>query len=286
MDYRCLRFSSKRASVIGLGCSRLGSILSRGAGRAADDLLSLALDLGITVFDTSNIYGQGDSERLVGRVVRPHRDRVIVVTKGGMRLTALARAAMLAKPLLRLAARRAEPVGRTIAHRRSAMIVEDFGPGALGRSLQGSLRRLGLDQVDMFLLHSPSAEVIADDRIFAELERLRSDGLAVATGVSCDRAAEAMAVVGRPGVGVLELPINTGTRAAMAPVLAAAQEHGIAVLAREVLSGGREAPAAGARLREAAETPGVHVALVGTSQAAHLAANLADAGYAAGSSRR
>ena len=57
--------SGVSASVMGLGCSKFGSV-SGTSGRAAAFLLQHAFDLGVNLFDTANIYGQGESERLIG----------------------------------------------------------------------------------------------------------------------------------------------------------------------------------------------------------------------------
>ena len=74
-----------RVSSIGLGCMNLshayGTPLSPEQG---ERVLLAALDAGVTLFDTAALYGFGANEKLVGRVLRPHRDRFILASKGGM----------------------------------------------------------------------------------------------------------------------------------------------------------------------------------------------------------
>lgn len=73
--------SRTQPAPLGLGCSRLGSV-NGVAGPDATRLLAAALDEGYRLFDTSNVYGQGDSERLIGNVIG-NRSDCLVCTKGG-----------------------------------------------------------------------------------------------------------------------------------------------------------------------------------------------------------
>src|SRR5258707_11544878 len=72
-----------QASILGLGCSRLGSIFG-GDDTATRTLFAAARDTGVTFFDTADIYGQGDSERLIGRLL-PRTGDIVVATKIGQR---------------------------------------------------------------------------------------------------------------------------------------------------------------------------------------------------------
>ena len=66
MEQRSFGTTGLASSMLGMGCSRLGSFLSKGNHREAVATISVAVERGITYFDTSDIYGQGDSERLLG----------------------------------------------------------------------------------------------------------------------------------------------------------------------------------------------------------------------------
>ena len=78
-----------RVSVVGLGCSRFGSIGSGIGNRQAVMLIDRAYELGINLFDTASIYGQGDSERLLGKTLQRRRDQVVIVSKAGYELSAV-----------------------------------------------------------------------------------------------------------------------------------------------------------------------------------------------------
>ena len=87
MEQRSFGTTGLASSMLGMGCSRLGSFLSKGNHREAVATISVAVERGITYFDTSDIYGQGDSERLLGAALSDKRDRVLIATKAGRRFS-------------------------------------------------------------------------------------------------------------------------------------------------------------------------------------------------------
>jgi len=113
------------------------------------DALAAALDSGINFFDTADLYGFGESERLLGIAFSGRRDRVVIASKSGM----------------------LDPAGR-----------QDFAPAHIAASLEGSLKRLRSDYVDLYQLHGPSPEQL--EGILEVMERLRRDGKARAIGIS------------------------------------------------------------------------------------------------------
>src|SRR5689334_12084652 len=84
MRYRQLAGLGK-FSVLGLGCARLGSLTASSTRRESLSLIAAAANAGITLFDTADIYAQGESERLLGEALRSTDARV--VTKAGQRYT-------------------------------------------------------------------------------------------------------------------------------------------------------------------------------------------------------
>ena len=73
---------------LGLGCSRIGSFNSPYSISDSIALIRRAFELGITLIDTANVYGQGDSESAIGRALRGHRDEAVIVTKAGTAFSA------------------------------------------------------------------------------------------------------------------------------------------------------------------------------------------------------
>lgn len=174
MDYRALGRSGQLVSVVGLGCLNFGSRMDVEASRSVVDT---AIDLGVTLFDTADIYGpDGGSERVLGEVLTGRRDQVVLATKFG--------------------------------HPGVDM---GFGPAAgarggrgyIRRAVEASLRRLRTDYIDLYQIHMPDRatpiletlaalhELVAEGKIrylghsnFAGWELARADHLAHENGLT------------------------------------------------------------------------------------------------------
>ena len=145
--------------AIGLGCMNLSHAYGAPPGEAeAEALLNAAIDQGMTWFDTAALYGFGANERLVGRVLRPHRDRVLICSKGGMS---------------------GQPTGPGGALQR----VIDGRPESLQRDCEDSLRRLGVDVIDLYYLHRWDRRVPIEESVGA-LSRLVDQGKVRMLGLS------------------------------------------------------------------------------------------------------
>jgi aryl-alcohol dehydrogenase-like predicted oxidoreductase len=121
------RIASLEVSLVGVGCNNFGWRID---AAAAERVVAAALDSGINFFDTADIYDQGRSEEFLGRALKAHPGRAIVATKFGMKM---------------------EGVG------------EGAKPAHVRRSAEDSLRRLGLERIDLYQLHKPDANTpIAD----------------------------------------------------------------------------------------------------------------------------
>lgn len=126
------------------------------APEQAEAVLRLALDLGVTMFDTAALYGFGANETLVGRVLKPHRDRIVLASKGGM-------------------------AGVTFPDGVKRVI--DGRPQAIRRNCEDSLRRLGTEVIDLYYLHRWDKQVPIEDSV-GEMARLVQEGKARALGLS------------------------------------------------------------------------------------------------------
>lgn len=268
--------TSEALSPIGLGCSRIGSFNNPQSLKESEALVRAALDLGVTTLDTSNIYGQGDSERVIGRVLRGQRDRAFVITKTGRKFSAKMRLLNNLKPLLRplLASRGGS--GNVVTARRGSMLQTDWTPARFAPSLDASLKRLGTGHVDAFLLHSPPPEVAADPVVGDVLRNLRDAGKVRHFGVSCDDLETLEAALSMDGLSVLQLPwdvIQSATH-----LVARIAGRGIIILAREVIALQPALPPIEA-VRASLTHPLVSCTLVGTTKLENLTA-IAAAGAA------
>ena len=269
------------ALPFGLGCSRLGSV--NGAnGHEARELLEMALDCGVRFFDTSNIYGQGDSEKLLGAVLG-RRDDVVVCSKAGKYLSWQKRTLVPLKGMMRRVARRSSAVRQGIAQTRSTPMPTCWDARFLSASIDASLRRLGRDNIEMFMLHSPSADVIAAGEAIGALDTAKQAGKIQLIGVSVDDIATAEAALADPRVRALQLPLRPGETEFDA-VTARAAQAGVAVVAREILGGAAAISRAvdptqfvQDRIIGMIRRPDVTLPLVGTIQMANLQASVAAA---------
>ncbi|WFE57267.1 aldo/keto reductase [Micromonospora sp. WMMD712] len=172
---RTLGRSGIEVSAIGMGCWAIGGPLwgddgqPYGWGEVDDDesirTVHRALDLGVTLFDTASNYGAGHSERVLGRALAGRRDEVVIATKFGNRSEEATRLATGA----------------------------DASPGYAVESLEGSLRRLGTDHVDLYQLHLNDLPVPAALDLVDTLEGLVTQGKIRAYGWSTDNPASARA---------------------------------------------------------------------------------------------
>lgn len=257
-------------SALGLGCSRLGSMTADQTAAEARALIVGALDLGVNVFDTANIYGQGRSERLLGEATKGV-EGVCIITKAGFVFPLRQRLlAPLRGPVSALL-KRSQTAQTGLRSVRSQGLPRNFQPEHLTRALEQSLRRLKRDQVEIFLLHSPRAHDLADGAALDTLQQLKRRGLARLVGVSCDDIDTLDAVARDPRVEAIEAPFGLGRRQ-MEASLSSAAERGVIVIAREVLSAEppAERPAVADAVKFCTTHPGVSMTLVGTGKLAHL----------------
>ena len=220
---------------LGFGCVNLGSASGGLTGRSPVRLVQEAVDRGVLVFDTADVYGSGGSERVLGRALRNRRADVFIATKAGYTFRSRSTVGRLARragrPLAgikRSSSASSTPVG-------GAYATQDFSPAYLRRAVEDSLRRLQSDHVDLLQLHGPH-QLIPD--LFDQLHDLRATGKVGAFGIGAESLADAEAWLGTAGVEFMQLPFGVLDPGAEANVLPEARRRSIETWARGVFAGG------------------------------------------------
>jgi aryl-alcohol dehydrogenase-like predicted oxidoreductase len=259
---------------LGLGCARLGSVLGSNQPESSR-LLHTAFEKGVRFFDTANIYGQGASESILGSAFEDRRQHVTIVTKAGQYFPPWMTLARPFKRVLGPLMRRSDGGRSVVSKMRQSALPQDFSDRFLRASAEASLRRLHTHYVDILLLHSPSAHVIAHGEALRSLEKLRASGAAIKIGISCEDVDSGLLALDDPRVEVIELPLWPATDATER-FLERAGRQAVFVIGRGVMSaalqagGGERWAIARAVLASSLARHEINRVLIGTTRIAHL----------------
>ena len=238
MNQRVLGCTSLQVSEIGFGCGKLAAALRRADTHEAARTLLDAYERGITFYDTAASYGQGRSERMLGEAFHSKRQSIIIATKAGYHLSAAATLAAKIKPLVSPLMRRVSWLRRSAQRAAGTQRQQSFSPEYLRAAIEGSLRRLQTDYIDIFLLHSPERDVLQAAGWVDVLERVKQQGKIRCYGVSCRSAEDAIFCSEIPGISCVQIPVNLSESDAIHSVLEYLKAAGIGVLARQPLASG------------------------------------------------
>ncbi|MDX6661502.1 MAG: hypothetical protein QOJ55_2324, partial [Solirubrobacteraceae bacterium] len=161
------QLGSLSVSALGLGCMGMSAFYGTTDEDEAVATIQRALELGVTLLDTAEMYGPFTNEELVGRAIAGRRDEVVVATKWGVRFAPTAD----------------NPVNRVL----------DGSPENARRSIEGSLQRLGTDHVDLYYLHRvdpacPIEETVGAMAELVQAGKVRHLGLSEAAPDTIRRA--------------------------------------------------------------------------------------------------
>ena len=206
MQYRELGRTGFKVSAVSFGAWAIG-----GTWGAVDDAESLAalhraVDRGVNFFDTADVYGDGRSERLLGRLRRERREAIYVATKAGRRLSPHAAAG--------------------------------YDRANLTRFAERSLVNLGVEAIDLLQLHCPPTDVYYRPEVFGALDDLVSEGKVRHHGVSVERVEEALKAIEYPGVKSVQIVFNVFRQRPAELLFPEAQRRRVGILARLPLSSG------------------------------------------------
>jgi aryl-alcohol dehydrogenase-like predicted oxidoreductase len=206
MRYRRLGKTGYEVSTVGFGTWQLGADWGAVDDATALAALHAAADAGITFYDTADVYGDGRSERLVGRFLRERSDpRLVVATK---------------------------------MCRRVPQAMENYTPEAFRGWLERSRENLDLGTIPLVQLHCPVTAIYYAPEIFAALDELVADGLIAHYGASVEKVEEGLIAIENPGVASIQIIFNILRQRPAERFLAAAAAADVGVIVRVPLASG------------------------------------------------
>ncbi len=195
MHMRVIGKSGLEVSAVGLGCMPMSAFYGTRDLAEADATLELAIDLGVTFWDTAEVYGSGENEELIGRTLQNHRDKIVLATKFGV-----------------------EPNYVTAGR-----------PENVAKAIDGSLRRLRTDYIDLWYLHRIDKTVPIEETVGAMADvvatgKVRHLGLSEVSAESLRRACSVHPIA------ALQSEWSLWTRVIEDEVLQVARELGIGIV--------------------------------------------------------
>lgn len=172
----------------------------------ADKILNEAVDLGVNFIDTADVYGNRESEKAVGRLVKNRSERIYVATK----------------------------CGRFI----SPHINEGYTPQVLRGYVETNLKNMGLETLDLIQLHCPPNEVYYRPEIFEEFDKLIAEGKILKLGVSVEKIEQALKAIEYPNVDTVQIIFNMFRQRPAGLFFEQAKKRNIGVIVRVPLASG------------------------------------------------
>ncbi|MGC8833414.1 MAG: aldo/keto reductase, partial [Armatimonadota bacterium] len=213
MEYVRLKNTDLVVSKIGLGCEPLGGVdWGYVDEHAAEAVVHKALELGINLFDTADVYGLGLSETRLSQALGPHRHQVTIITKFGINW-------------------------KKVPGRERALTFRDSSPAHVVEALENSLRRLRIECIPIYCIHWPDPKTPIYDTLEA-LQKCQQQGKIRYIGLSnfpIDIARQAHSI---SPVCVVELLYNLLDRGLEAEIAAYRAELGVSVVAYGMLAQG------------------------------------------------
>jgi aryl-alcohol dehydrogenase-like predicted oxidoreductase len=217
VHYRKLGNTDITVSEIGFGAWAIGGASDAagtpfGWGKTNDDdslaAIRRARELGVTFFDTSDSYGYGRSESLLGIVLSRRRQDVVIATKVG------------------------------VVRGADGKLSKDFTPRHISHAVDGSLKRLRTDYIDLYQLHNPTLEDLRRDEIHEAMDRLQDVGKIRYWGISVNTPEDGIAIINKGWGYTLQVLYNILNQAPAKELFPLAKQKGYGIIARVPLASG------------------------------------------------
>ncbi len=205
MQQRTLGRTGFAVGEVGLGCWQFGGDFGPMAEQTAMQIMVAAVEKGTTFFDTADVYGSGRSEMLIGRFLRDTGRDMRVATKFG---------------------------------READVYPDGYTEQALRRKTEDSLKRLGVECLDLTQLHCVPLRVLRDGAIFEWLGKLQQEGEIRHFGASVESVEEALVCLEHDDLASLQIIFNVFRQKPIAELLPKAKEKNVAIIVRLPLASG------------------------------------------------
>jgi aryl-alcohol dehydrogenase-like predicted oxidoreductase len=206
MRSRTLGRTGREVSEVGFGAWQVGADWGEVDEDTAIGTLHAAVDADVTFFDTADVYGDGRSERLIGRLLRERPgDGLTVATKMG---------------------------------RRAEQTVENYSPEHFRAWNDRSRENLGVETLDLVQLHCPPTDLYYHPEVFEDLDRMVGEGRMAAYGVSVERVEEGLKAIEYPNVATVQIIFNPFRQRPAGVFFAEAARRGVGIIVRVPLASG------------------------------------------------
>ena len=206
MEHRTLGKNGPKISEVGLGCWQLGGDwgdpLSEETGLG---ILQEAVKQGVTLFDTADVYGGGKSESLIGTFLKTEKKPLTIISKFG---------------------------------RGNGVYPDNYSEKVLFESVENSLKRLGLNSLDLIQLHCVPQEILVDGAIFSWLRKLKDQGLVKNFGASIETIEQGHICMKHEDLLSLQVIFNIFRQRVVTELLPKALETGTGIIVRLPLASG------------------------------------------------
>ena len=206
MKYRELGRTGWKVSEISFGAWAIGGFWGDVDDRESLAALHRAMDLGVNFFDTADVYGDGRSERLLGRLKRERGEEIIIATKAGRRL--------------------------------DPHIASGYNRDNLRTFIDRSLQNLRTDALDLLQLHCPPTEAYYNPQLFEALDDFVKEGKIRYYGVSVEKVEEALKAIQYPNVQTVQIIFNIFRQRPADLFFEQAKKRKVGILARVPLASG------------------------------------------------
>jgi aryl-alcohol dehydrogenase-like predicted oxidoreductase len=206
MNYRQLGRTDMRVSEVSFGAWAIGGSWGPVRDEESYAALNRAVDLGVNFIDTADVYGDGRSEQLIGRLLNERKEEVFVATKAGRRL--------------------------------SPHTADGYNRTNLEAFVDRSLRNSGVDCIDLLQLHCPPTEVYYRPEVFRALDELKRKGKIRYYGVSVEKVAEALKATEYADLQSVQIIFNMFRLKPVTEFFPTAKERKVGVIVRVPLASG------------------------------------------------